>query len=75
MNEYEILKKKLEEKERKYNTAFGVSLVFSTSGSVSVGDFEKNRKITMEELSELIFKYSQLDALVGKLTEETNIKY
>ena len=28
MNEYDVLKRKLEQKERQYNTTFGVSLIF-----------------------------------------------
>lgn len=74
-SEYDILKRRIEEKERQYGTTFGVSLIFSTDGTISVGDFDENREITMDELYELISKYSQIDSLVEKLTKETNIVY
>lgn len=73
-DKYSILKKKFEEKQRQYGTAFGVSIVTGSCG-VCVGDFDNKRDITIEELKELLAKYEQLDALVEKLTAETHIVY
>lgn len=73
-DEYSILKKKFEEKQGQYGTAFGVSIVTGSCG-VCVGDFDNKRDITIEELKELLAKYEQLDALVEKLTAETHIVY
>ena len=57
-SEYDILKRRIEEKERQYGTTFGVSLIFSTDGTISVGDFDENREIAMDELYELIDRKS-----------------
>lgn len=73
-DEYSILKKKFEEKQRQYGTTFGVSIVTGSRG-VHVGDFDNSRDITIDELKELLTKYEQLDALVEKLTAETHIVY
>lgn len=73
-DEYSILKKKFEEKQNQYRTTFGVE-IWTGSGGVQVGDSGKMRKLTIDELKELISKYEQLDALVEKLTKETHIAY
>lgn len=73
-DEYSILKDKFKEKQRKYGTTFGVSIVTGSCG-VCVGHFDCKRDITINELKELLSKYEQLDTLVEKLTEETNIMY
>ena len=73
-DEYSILKRKFGEMMDKYSTTFGVSIV--TSGNnYYVGDFKKSREITMDEIKELLSKYEQLDVLVKKITEETQIVY
>ena len=58
----------------KHSTTFGVSIV-TCGNNYYVGDFEKNREVTIEELKELLSKYEQLDSLVEKLTKETHIIY
>lgn len=73
-DEYSILKQKFSEKQQQYGTTFGVSIVIGSCG-VYVGDFDRKRDITIDELKELLSKYEQLDTLVEKLTEETNIVY
>ena len=73
-DEYSILKKKFEEKQLQYETTFGVGIVTGNCG-VCVGDFDNYRKITIDELKELLSKYEQIDALVDKLTAETHIVY
>lgn len=73
-DEYSILKQRFEEKQNQYRTSFGVSIVTGSCG-VCVGDFDRKRDITIDELKELLSKYEQLDALVEKLTKETNIIY
>lgn len=73
-DEYSILKKKFEEKQRQYGTTFGVGIVTGSCG-VCVGSGESYRDITIGELKELLSKYEQLDALVEKLTKETHIVY
>lgn len=73
-DEYSILKKKFEEKRQQYGTTFGVGIVMGSCG-ICVGDFEKYRDITIEELKELLSKYDQLDAFMEKLSKETNIVY
>lgn len=79
-DEYSILKQKL--RDRRYHTTFGVKLIFSSSGEISVYDDSdddvyttKRRDITIEEIKELLAKYEQIDALVKKLTAETHIVY
>lgn len=73
-DEYSILKKKFEEKQNQYRTTFGAKIWIGTGG-VQVGDFGKRRKLTINELKELLSKYEQIDALVEKLTKETHIVY
>lgn len=73
-DEYSILKKKF--RERNYCTTFGVHIITSSDENIYVAeDFDTKREITMDELKELLSKYEQLDALVEKLTAETNIVY
>lgn len=73
-DEYSILKKKFEEKQRQYGTTFDVGIVTGSCG-VCVGDFDCKRDISIDELKELLSKYEQIDALVEKLTKETHIVY
>lgn len=73
-DEYSILEKKFEEKQRQYGTTFGVGIVTGSCG-VCVGDFDCKRNISIDELKELLSKYEQIDALVEKLTKETHIMY
>lgn len=73
-DEYSILKKKFEEKQNQYHTTFGAE-IWIGSGGVQVGDSEKRRKLTIDELKDLLSKYEQIDALVEKLTKETHIVY
>lgn len=73
-DEYSILKRKFGEMMDKHSTTFGVSIV-TCGNNYYVGDFEKNREVTIEELKELLSKYEQLDSLVEKLTKETHIIY
>ena len=73
-DEYSILKKRYRQKN--YNTTFGVHICEWSNGRLTVADDNYNeRDITIEELKEILSKYEQLDALVGKLTAETNIVY
>lgn len=76
-DEYNVLKQKVKKKNRQYDTSFGAYLSFCSDGTISVCDEDdiNEREITIEELKELLDKYEQLDKLVEKLTEETNIKY
>lgn len=73
-DEYSILKKKFEEKQNQYRTTFGAE-IWTGSGGVQIGDSDKRRKLTIEELKELLSKYAQLDRLVERLTAETHIVY
>lgn len=73
-DEYSILEKKFEEKQNQYTTTFGVEIWIESDG-VEVGDSDKQRKLTIDELKELLSKYEQLDELVEKLTKETHIVY
>ena len=76
-DEYSILKKKF--RERNYCTTFGVRIGDCSDGNLYIydndDDYDRRREITMDELKELLSKYEQLDALVEKLTAETNIVY
>ena len=74
-DEYSILKKKF--RNRKHHTTFGVHIGTWSNGMVTInGDSDgEERDITMEELKDLLAKYDQLDALVEKLTAETDIVY
>ena len=42
---------------------------------IFVGDFEKYREITIDELKDMLSKYEQLETAIEKLTEETHIVY
>ena len=75
-DEYSILKKKF--RERKYNTTFGVHIATCSDGKIYViedDEDHKEREITIEELKYLLARYEELDRLVEKITEETNIKF
>lgn len=75
-DEQSILEKQLEEKIERNGTTFGLKIV-TGSGGIKIGDFDSDetRKLTIEELKELLSKYEQLDTLVDKLTAETHIAY
>lgn len=62
---------------KKYHTTFGVIISYSSSEMwiQHSEDSEYKRLITIEECEELIEKYKQLDALVDKITKQTDIKY
>lgn len=72
-DEYSILKSTFREKMDKYGTTFGVPIV--VGGGVFVGDFEKYREITIDELKDMLSKYEQLDIAIEKLTAEIHIVY
>ncbi|WP_346961348.1 hypothetical protein [Clostridium sp.] len=74
-DEYSILKEKF--RRKKYNTTFGVDIGECSNGDIYVYDknSDNERDITIDELTELLAKYEELDKLVEKLTAETNIKY
>lgn len=77
-DEYSILKTTFKEYQNKYRTSFGVNVLTCSDGKISVYDgenYKTSREITMEELNDLIAKYKQIDVLVEKLTEETQIVY
>lgn len=77
-DEYSILKTTFKEYQNKYRTSFGVNILTCSDGKISVYDGENykiSREITMEELNDLIAKYKQIDVLIEKLTEETQIVY
>lgn len=75
-DEYSILKEKFRNKN--HSTTFGVKVADCSDGKLYVygnDSYEDRREITVEELKDLLSKYEQLDALVEKLTAETNIVY
>lgn len=73
-DERSILERRFEEKQNQYRTTFGAE-IWTGSGGVQIGDFDKRRKLTIDELKEFLSKYTQLDSLVEKLTAETHIVY
>lgn len=74
-DEYSRLKKEFREKSF-HSTTFGVHVGYSSNGDVYVlGEGEKKRPITIEELKELLDKYAQVDDLIEKLAAETHIVY
>lgn len=73
-DEQSILEKQFEEKLNQYGTTFGAD-IWTGSGGVQIGDSDKKRRLTIDELKDFISKYEQLDALVEKLTKETHIVY
>lgn len=73
-DERSILEKKFNEKLNQYGTTFGAD-IWTGTGGVQVGDSDKMRKLTIDELKELLSKYEKLDELVEKLTKETHIVY
>lgn len=73
-DEQSILEKRFEEKQNQYRTTFGAE-IWTGSGGIQIGDSDKRRKLTIEELKELLSKYAQIDSLVEKLTAETHILY
>lgn len=73
---YSILKTKLRDYFDKYETSFGALISFDSKGEVHVVDENDScimRKITIQELKELIYKYEQVHAFIAKLTKETHI--
>lgn len=73
-DEYEILKEKF--RNSKHNTTFGVHISSWSTGRICVvGEDDKERDITIEELKELLDKYDQLDKFIEKLIAETHIVY
>lgn len=82
-DEYTILKRHIKSQYDKYSVGFGAHLGFCSDGNIYVyedndndeDDDTKYREITMEELKDLSDKYAQLDALVEKISLDTNIKY
>ena len=72
-DEYEILKTTLREKIEKLNTTFGVQLITSSDGSISIGDFNDSRTITADEIKDLLGKYEKLEIYIQELTESTHI--
>lgn len=73
-DERSILEKKFNDKLNQYHTTFGAE-IWTGTGGVQVGDSDKRRKLTIDELKELLSKYEKLDELVEKLTKETHIVY
>lgn len=73
-DERSILEKKFNKKLNQYGTTFGADIWTGSSG-VQIGNSDKKRRLTIDELKDFISKYKQLDALVEKLTKETHIVY
>ena len=73
-DEYEILKTTLKEKIDKLHTTFGVKIITSSNGSMSVGEFNNCRPITIEEIKELLVRYEMLEQVITELTNETHIE-
>lgn len=77
-DEYSILKSKLREYLDKYSVSFGVNISTCSDGEIYIysgKDYDDTRKITIEEINELLSKYKQLDSFVDKLTTETHIVF
>lgn len=75
-DEYEILKKKVNDYTDTYRMTFGADLSFCSNGRIKVlGENNKERDITKEELLCLIENYEKLDAFVQQLSESTHISY
>lgn len=81
-DEYSILKEKF--RNKKYGTTFGVRIASCSNGDIYVYEDKDNedsfydsrhREITIDELKYLLSKYEEMDRLVEKITNETNIKY
>lgn len=82
-DEYSILKTKLIKNIDKFNTTFDVNIKWSSDGNIyiyekyEVNESTKSRdkKITIEELKELIDKYNKLEDYIKELSKEINIVY
>lgn len=74
-DEYTILRKSVEKNIEKYGTTFGVSIIISSSNGLLIGDFDNERKPSLEELKALNAKYEQLEKFIENLTKETHIVY
>lgn len=72
---YEILKSSLKENIKKYGTTFGVDIVISSNGSISIGDFDNCRPITTDELKELLGNYEKLETYINELSDNTHISF
>ena len=64
--------------DKNYNTTFGVNIATCSDGAIYIyeGDSfyeSKRREVTIDELKYLLSRYEELDKLVEKITEETNI--
>ncbi len=73
-DERSILKREFRTMMDKYDTTFGVPVVIH-GNNYYIGDFKKNREITLDEIKEMLSKYEQLDSLVKKIAAETHIVY
>lgn len=63
---------------KKKLTLFGVNVTFCSDGKICIYEKENSRlqrEITVEELKYLLGKYDELENLINKITEETNIVY
>lgn len=75
-DEYEILKSSLLDNINKYGTTFGVIIITSSDGSISVGkDFDNKRPITIDEIKALLENYEKLKNYIGELTDNTHITF
>lgn len=73
-DKYAVKRKRIREYERKYDTAFGVEM-YMNSDRLFLRQDRAERDLTEEEIDDIISKYEQIDALIEKLTEETDIKF
>ncbi len=73
-DEYTILRKSVEKNIENYGTTFGVNIIISSDG-LQIGDFDNERKPSLEELKALNAKYEQLEKFIENLTKETHIVY
>lgn len=73
-DEYSILKEQF--RNRGFKSTFGVNLSDYYTGEMVIKDENENsRPITLQELKDLNEKCAQVQALIEKLTTETNITY
>lgn len=74
-DEYSIKIQRINDYQKKYDTTFGVNEIWLSSDRIFLRQDKSERDLTEEEIDDMIFKYEQIDALIDKLTEETDIKF
>lgn len=73
-DEYEVLKKKVEDKMHEYGTTFGVHIAWGSDLKLYDNN-DNSRRFTIDELKLLLSKYEELGKAIENISKEIEIKY